>query len=187
PALSHRSLPRKGNGPEHSRSAVRQWIVRAYLEPRPHRSRPDHRGGNLGGRSPRPLLRRDRRVARHGAQSPVPAPVARDHGAAVAVRGWRGALREGRGARRRASAERGGGAAQSVRGQYTCGHAGNNPIEDYRATPNVRPDSTTETYAALRLQIDNWRWAGVPFFLRTGKALETRVTEVAIKFKQAPF
>src|SRR3984893_10878914 len=75
----------------------------------------------------------------------------------------------------------------SVRGQYTRGHAGNNPIEDYRATPNVRPDSTTETYAALRLQIDNWRWAGVPFFLRTGKALETRVTEVAIKFKQAPF
>src|SRR5262247_3224974 len=75
----------------------------------------------------------------------------------------------------------------SVRGQYTCGHAGNNPIEDYRATPNVRPDSTTETYAALRLQIDNWRWAGVPFFLRTGKALETRVSEVAIKFKQAPF
>src|SRR6266700_4257579 len=65
----------------------------------------------------------------------------------------------------------------SVRGQYTSGHAGNNPIEDYRATPNVRPDSTTETYAALRLQIDNWRWAGVPFFLRTGKALETRVTE----------
>ncbi len=75
----------------------------------------------------------------------------------------------------------------SVRGQYTRGHAGNNPIQDYRATPNVRPDSTTETYAALRLQIDNWRWAGVPFFLRTGKALETRVTEVAIKFKQAPF
>ena len=75
----------------------------------------------------------------------------------------------------------------SVRGQFTRGRAGNNPIEDYRATPNVRPDSTTETYAALKLQIDNWRWAGVPFFLRTGKALETRVTEVAIKFKQAPF
>jgi glucose-6-phosphate 1-dehydrogenase len=65
----------------------------------------------------------------------------------------------------------------SVRGQFTRGRAGNNLIEDYRATPNVRPDSTTETYAALKLQIDNWRWAGVPFFLRTGKALETRVTE----------
>src|SRR5262245_7666396 len=52
----------------------------------------------------------------------------------------------------------------SVRGQYTRGHAGNNPIEDYRATPNVRPDSTTETYAALKLQIDNWRWAGVLIF-----------------------
>jgi glucose-6-phosphate 1-dehydrogenase len=74
----------------------------------------------------------------------------------------------------------------SVRGQYTRGHAGNNPIEDYRATPNVRPDSTTETYAALRLQIDNWRWAGVPFFLRTGKRLGRRVTEIALIFKRAP-
>jgi len=74
-----------------------------------------------------------------------------------------------------------------VRGQYTRGHAGNRAVGDYRAAPDVRPDSTTETYAALKLQIDNWRWAGVPFFLRTGKALETRLTEVAIKFKQAPF
>src|SRR5262252_691823 len=75
----------------------------------------------------------------------------------------------------------------SVRGQYTGGHAGNAAVVDYRATPDVRADSTTETYAALKLQIDNWRWAGVPFFLRTGKALQTRLTEVAIKFKQAPF
>jgi glucose-6-phosphate 1-dehydrogenase len=75
----------------------------------------------------------------------------------------------------------------SVRAQYSAGHAGNVEVGDYRATENVQPDSTTETYAALKLQIDNWRWAGVPFFLRTGKALEARVSEVAIKFKQAPF
>jgi glucose-6-phosphate 1-dehydrogenase len=75
----------------------------------------------------------------------------------------------------------------SVRGQYRGGKIGDTTIEDYRKTEDVRPDSTTETYAALKLTIDNWRWAGVPFYLRTGKALGTKRTEVAIKFKQAPF
>ena len=51
----------------------------------------------------------------------------------------------------------------------------------------MTPDSTTETYVALKLMIDNWRWAGVPFYLRTGQALKSKRTEVAIKFKQAPF
>ena len=60
-------------------------------------------------------------------------------------------------------------------------------IEDYRRTADVRPGSTTETYAALKLTIDNWRWAGVPFYLRTGKALAAKRTEIAIRFKQAPF
>jgi glucose-6-phosphate 1-dehydrogenase len=73
----------------------------------------------------------------------------------------------------------------SVRGQYRGG--GDSEIPDYRKTNDVRPDSTTETYAALKLTIDNWRWAGVPFYLRTGKALDIKRTEVAIKFKQAPF
>jgi glucose-6-phosphate 1-dehydrogenase len=75
----------------------------------------------------------------------------------------------------------------SVRGQYLSGKIGDTEIEDYRKTPDVKPDSTTETYAALKLTIDNWRWAGVPFYLRTGKALGIKRTEVAIKFKQAPF
>jgi glucose-6-phosphate 1-dehydrogenase len=75
----------------------------------------------------------------------------------------------------------------SVRAQYVAGRIGNDPIEDYRRTPNVRADSTTETYVALKLMIDNWRWAGVPFYLRTGKALKSRRTEVAINFKRAPF
>jgi glucose-6-phosphate 1-dehydrogenase len=75
----------------------------------------------------------------------------------------------------------------SVRGQYQGGKIGDTDVEDYRKTEDVRADSTTETYAALKLTIDNWRWAGVPFYLRTGKALGIKRTEVAIKFKQAPF
>jgi glucose-6-phosphate 1-dehydrogenase len=75
----------------------------------------------------------------------------------------------------------------SVRAQYVAARIGDNEVEDYRKTADVRPDSTTETYAALKLMIDNWRWAGVPFYLRTGKALKSRRTEVAVKFKQAPF
>jgi glucose-6-phosphate 1-dehydrogenase len=75
----------------------------------------------------------------------------------------------------------------SVRAQYVAARVGDNQVEDYRKTPGVRPDSMTETYVALKLMIDNWRWAGVPFYLRTGKALKSRRTEVAIKFRQAPF
>jgi glucose-6-phosphate 1-dehydrogenase len=75
----------------------------------------------------------------------------------------------------------------SVRAQYVAGRIGNEDVPDYRKTPNVAPDSTTETYVALKLMIDNWRWAGVPFYLRTGKALKSRRTEVAINFKRAPF
>jgi glucose-6-phosphate 1-dehydrogenase len=56
----------------------------------------------------------------------------------------------------------------------------------YRRAPDVAPDSTTETYVALKLMIDNWRWAGVPIYLRTGKSLARRHTELAIQFKQAP-
>ncbi len=75
----------------------------------------------------------------------------------------------------------------SVRGQYLAGRIGDIEIADYRKSGQVRPGSNTETYAALKLIIDNWRWAGVPFYLRTGKALAAKRTEVAIKFKQAPF
>jgi glucose-6-phosphate 1-dehydrogenase len=74
----------------------------------------------------------------------------------------------------------------SVRAQYGDGFVDNRPVEAYRKTKDVKPDSTTETYVALRLMIDNWRWAGVPFYLRTGKALRAKQTEVAIKFRQAP-
>jgi glucose-6-phosphate 1-dehydrogenase len=75
----------------------------------------------------------------------------------------------------------------AVRGQYGAGKAGEKDVVAYRQAPDVSRASTTETYVALRLMIDNWRWAGVPFYLRTGKALVARRTEVAIKFKEAPF
>ncbi|MDE2005438.1 MAG: glucose-6-phosphate dehydrogenase [Rhodospirillales bacterium] len=70
----------------------------------------------------------------------------------------------------------------AVRGQYGPG-AG---LPGYRAEPDVAPDSATETFVALRLGIDNWRWAGVPFYLRTGKRMSGRASEVAIRFKPAP-
>jgi len=75
----------------------------------------------------------------------------------------------------------------SVRGQYEAGDINGSRIPAYRATPDVRPDSVTETYAALKLTVDNWRWAGVPFYLRTGKRLTKRSTEIAIRFKRAPY
>jgi glucose-6-phosphate 1-dehydrogenase len=76
--------------------------------------------------------------------------------------------------------------AKAVRGQYGAGGSGQKDMRAYRDEPDVAPDSNVETYAALELRIDNWRWAGVPFFLRTGKHLASRVTEIAIRFKCAP-
>jgi glucose-6-phosphate 1-dehydrogenase len=76
--------------------------------------------------------------------------------------------------------------ADVVRGQYTAGSVQGKPVAAYREAPGVAPRSITETYVAMRLTIDNWRWAGVPFYLRTGKALGARKTEIAIKFRSAP-
>ncbi len=77
--------------------------------------------------------------------------------------------------------------ASAVRGQYGEGIASDRRVPAYRAEPGVAPDSITETFAALRLMIDNWRWAGVPFYLRTGKRMPEHVTEIAIQFKRPPF
>jgi glucose-6-phosphate 1-dehydrogenase len=76
--------------------------------------------------------------------------------------------------------------ANSVRGQYRAGVVEGHQVSDYRREPNVRRSSRTETYVAIKLAIDNWRWDGVPFYLRTGKAMGARNTEIAIRFKQAP-
>ncbi len=74
-----------------------------------------------------------------------------------------------------------------VRGQYGAGTVLGQSAIAYREEPDVAPDSNVETYVAMRLHIDNWRWAGVPIFLRTGKHLARRTTEIAIRFKQAPY
>ena len=74
-----------------------------------------------------------------------------------------------------------------VRGQYTAGIVRGQPVKAYREADGVAPDSTTETYIAMQLGIDNWRWAGVPFYLRTGKSMTRRTTEIAIQFKRVPF
>jgi glucose-6-phosphate 1-dehydrogenase len=74
-----------------------------------------------------------------------------------------------------------------VRGQYDAGTVLGTAVQAYRQEPDVAPDSTMETFFACRLKIDNWRWAGVPFYLRTGKHLKRRTTEIAIRFHQAPY
>jgi glucose-6-phosphate 1-dehydrogenase len=75
----------------------------------------------------------------------------------------------------------------SVRGQYGDGMIGDERVPRYRSEPGVNPESRTETFVALKLNIDNWRWAGVPFYFRTGKRLAKRHTEIAIQFKRMPF
>ena len=74
-----------------------------------------------------------------------------------------------------------------VRGQYRSGHYGSGAVQGYRMEPDVDRNSSTETYIAMKLAVDNWRWAGVPFYIRTGKRLARRHTEISIHFKQAPF
>jgi glucose-6-phosphate 1-dehydrogenase len=75
---------------------------------------------------------------------------------------------------------------RTVRGQYGDGHVGGKKAPAYRAEPKVSPASATETYAAMKLFVENWRWAGVPFYLRSGKRLARRDTEIVIQFRRPP-
>jgi glucose-6-phosphate 1-dehydrogenase len=74
----------------------------------------------------------------------------------------------------------------SIRAQYAAGHAGGEDVPGYTEEEGVPGDSTTETFAALRLEVDNWRWAGVPFYVRTGKRLTRKITEIAVTLKPVP-
>ncbi len=74
----------------------------------------------------------------------------------------------------------------ATRGQYAAGHSGGEDVPGYLEEEGVPADSITETYAALRLEVDNWRWAGVPFYLRAGKRLARKVTEIAVTLKPVP-
>jgi glucose-6-phosphate 1-dehydrogenase len=80
----------------------------------------------------------------------------------------------------------GAGIPEVVRAQYADGWVAGNEVPGYRKEPGVSPQSTTETFVALKLQLDSWRWAGVPFYLRTGKRLPKRTTEIAIQFHRPP-
>ncbi len=73
-----------------------------------------------------------------------------------------------------------------MRGQYGAGRIGDASVPGYRQEPGVNPESSTETFAAVRLLVENWRWAGVPFYLRTGKRLANNVTEIMVHFKRTP-
>src|SRR6201985_3876665 len=77
--------------------------------------------------------------------------------------------------------------ARSVRGQYGEGTEDGKRVAAYRAEEDVPPDSRTETFVAMKLSIDNWRWADVPFYLRTGKRMPVRNTNIVIQFRRAPF
>jgi glucose-6-phosphate 1-dehydrogenase len=77
-------------------------------------------------------------------------------------------------------------ARQVVRGQYFAGTVDGQPVPGYRQEPKVKPDSNVETYVALKLFIDNWRWSGVPFYLRTGKCLPQSASEVRVQFRPTP-
>ncbi len=77
-------------------------------------------------------------------------------------------------------------AKRTVRGQYGPGQLAGKPFLGYRQEPDVKPDSRTETYAAVELYVNNWRWAGVPFFIRTGKHLPKQASEVRVHFKRTP-
>jgi len=76
--------------------------------------------------------------------------------------------------------------ASALRAQYGPGFIDNRPVPGYLQDKGVKPDSTTETLAAMRLEIDNWRWAGVPFYLQTGKRMARRVSEIVIRFRRTP-
>jgi glucose-6-phosphate 1-dehydrogenase len=74
----------------------------------------------------------------------------------------------------------------AVRGQYGAGLMAGQRVQSYRSEENIDPESSTETFAALRLYVDNWRWQGVPFYLRTGKRLPAKISEVSIQFRPVP-
>jgi glucose-6-phosphate 1-dehydrogenase len=78
------------------------------------------------------------------------------------------------------------GQANVVRAQYAAGWVAGSEVSGYREEPGVDPHSTTETFVALRIHLDSWRWAGVPFYIRTGKRLPKRTTEIAIQFRRPP-
>ena len=153
--------------------AIRECDVRARLEPQQRRLRPDHDGGGLRGRRPWQLLRPGWLPQGRRGQPPdaggcgmaaMEPPASRD------ARALKDAMFGVFSAMPKADPK------QYVRGQY----------EGYRKIKGVAKDSTTATFAAMRFEIDNWRWTGVPFFIRTGKELPVEQWELRLIFKEPP-
>ena len=183
--LPDRPLSREGVGPEPAGAALRQLAVRVGLEPGAHRPRPDHRG-------------RDGR--RRGAGAPTttsPAPCATwCRTTCCSCSAWspwsrrprwrpiRCATRSSRCCARCARIADGEALQKTVRGQYRAGAGGGMAVPGY--AEELGAPSRTETFVALKAEIENWRWAGVPFYLRTGKRLPTRVSEIVIQFHKVP-
>ena len=183
--LPDRPLPRQGDRPEHPGDAVRQRDVRAAVERQLRRPRADHDGRGRRHRGPGRLLRRHRRGPRRDPEPPAPADGAgRDGGAHVVRRGLPCATRSRSCSPASASPSRLD--LTTARGQYAAGWSGGRKVRGFLEEDGVRKTSQTETFAAVTLHVDNRRWAGVPFYLRTGKRLGRRVTEVAVVFKRSP-
>ena len=166
--------PLAGPGPAGERAGrpVRQLDARAAAQPRPRGEHPDHHGRGVRRRRPRPVLRPDRRHPRRRAEP---------HAAGAGQRARRSAGRPGLedswldAKARVVAALRPLTPADAVRGQY----------EGYRDVEGVDPASTMETYVAVRLALDSWRWAGVPILIRAGKTMPVTATEVTIRFRPA--
>ena len=139
---------------------------------------------DVGIGTPGRLLRQGRRRTRRAAEPPDAAADSRRDGGADELRRHRDPHREAQGAR--AVTLPPDIATGTVRGQYLQGWVAGERVVGYLEEPNVPPDSTTETYVAVTLGVQNRRWAGVLFYIRTGKRMPRRVTEVAVLFKKAP-
>ena len=171
--LPGRPLAGPGPGGERAVRPVRQLGHRATAQPDLRGEHPDHDGRGVRRRRPRPVLRPHRRHPRRGAE---PHAAGAGHRAwpirrtAAGLAGWRDAKARLVAAIRPLTPE------DAVRGQY----------EGYHEVDGVDPRSTMETFVAIRLTVDSWRWAGVPILIRAGKCMPVTATEVSIAFKDPP-
>ena len=173
-SLPDRPLPRQGAGDGHRLSAVRELDPGTGLEPPVRRLGADHDGRGLRRRRPRELLRRRRRAARRRAEPPPADARAGRDGAALG--GHRRRRRDPRPPHRPVPGDARGRPDRYFRGQYN----------GYQHVDGVKLGSDTETFVALRLEVDNWRWTGVPFYIRAGKAMPVEATEIRVVFKRPP-
>ena len=187
PGVPHRPLPRQGDGAEPPGPALRQRHLRAGLEPALRRPRADHRRRDARAsstaapttRRPAPCATWSSRTSSSCSRSSPWSRRSPSTPTPCATRSSRCCARCGRSRRTASTCSR---SAVSTSRESSTGEE----AVAYRAEERVAPDSTTETFAAVKLLVDNWRWQGVPFYLRTGKRMAKKVTEIAIQFRRPP-